>query len=111
MVVEEEATLMGYGRVYYQPQVTANVLSFFNMAKRIKLVTYHNQETDAFKVMRDDGLIMEFIPSKEGLYYYDFNASIERRQRKTRNAMVIDTVEQLKHNYSKRELAVAESAR
>jgi archaeosine-15-forming tRNA-guanine transglycosylase len=29
IVVSEEGTLLGYGRVYYHPQVTANVLSFF----------------------------------------------------------------------------------
>lgn len=111
ITVNEEATLLGYGRVYYHPQVTANVLSFFNMARRFKSVTYNNQDSNIFKVMRDDGSVMEFSPSKEGLYYYEFNTSIQRKQEEIHNTMVIDTVEQLKQNYSKRELEAVERAR
>jgi hypothetical protein len=42
--VDEEGDLRGYGWVYYHPQVTANVLSFFNMAKRFQSIVYNNQE-------------------------------------------------------------------
>jgi hypothetical protein len=79
--VKEEGTLLGYGRVYYHPQVAANMMSFFNMAKRFQSVTYNNRDTDAFRVMRDDRSVMEFVPSKEGLYYYDYNVSIEHSQK------------------------------
>ena len=76
--VGEKGDLLGYGRVYYHPQVTANVLSFFNMAKRFQSIVYNNQERDAFLVTRDNGSIMECVPSRSGLYYYDFNKSIKR---------------------------------
>jgi hypothetical protein len=33
VLVDQEATLPGYGRVYYHPQVAANVMSFHNMSK------------------------------------------------------------------------------
>lgn len=42
-------------------------------------MTYDNKMKDAFVIKRDDGSEMEFIPSKEGLYHYDFNISIKRR--------------------------------
>jgi len=77
--VNEEGDILGYGRVYYNPQVTANVLSFFNMAKRFQSIIYNHKERDAFLVMRDDGTLMEFVPSRSGLYYYDFNNSIKRQ--------------------------------
>jgi hypothetical protein len=109
VVVSEEGTLLGYGRVYYHPQVTANVLSFFNIAKQFKSVTYNNRERDALKVTRDDGSIIQFIPSKEGLYYHDFNNSIERS--KSHSMMIVESVEQLKRNYNKREIEAAEKAR
>ncbi len=31
--VDEEGDLLGYGQVYYHPQVTANVLSFFQVGQ------------------------------------------------------------------------------
>jgi hypothetical protein len=76
--VTEEGELLGYGTVYYHPQVTANVLSFFNMARRFKSITYNNQEKDAFVVQRDDDTVLEFCPSNEGLYYYDYNLKTSR---------------------------------
>jgi hypothetical protein len=85
--------------------VAANVMSFFNMTKRFQSVTYNNRDTDAFKVMRDDGSV------REGLYYYDYNVSIECGKKNVQRTMVVDTVEQLKRNYNKRELEAAECAR
>jgi hypothetical protein len=37
------------------PKVAANVLSFFNMSRRFKAVTFDNREKNAFLIMRDDG--------------------------------------------------------
>jgi hypothetical protein len=100
---------LGYGRVYYHPQVTANVLSFFNMAKRFKSITYDNVERDAFRVTRDDDTIIEFIPSREGLYYYDFNDSIMRQR--DNDVLVVNTVQELHRNYTDKELKKVEMAR
>jgi len=38
-------------------------------------VTYDNERKDAFVVERDNRSKMEYVPSKEGLCYYDFNLS------------------------------------
>jgi len=82
----EEGGLLGYGWVYYHLQATANIiLSFHNIVKMFGLVKYDNNHIDAFIVTRDDGLVIEFIPSEEGLYYYDFNKSIERKKDQLHN--------------------------
>jgi hypothetical protein len=111
--IEEEGDLLGYGPVYYHQQVTANVLSFFNMARRFRSIVYNNEICDAFMVTRDDGTVMKFLPSKEGLYYYDFKISLKRHQEKnaTQNAMVVTTVNELRRNYTARELKQIDEAR
>jgi len=75
ILVEEKGDLLGYGTVYFNENVTANVLSFYNMAKKFKSLKYDNMKKDVFVVTRDDGSTLEFIPSSEGLYYYDFSNS------------------------------------
>jgi hypothetical protein len=110
--VEEEGQLLGYGTVYYHPNVAANVLSFFNLTKRFKSVTYNNQEQDAILVRRDDDSILEFAPSKEGLYYHDYRNSIARSmQPPVHSTMVVESVEELRRNFTKKELKQAETAR
>jgi len=111
--VEEEGQLLGYGTVYYHPSVAANVLSFFNIAKRFKSVVYNNQEQDAFIVKRDDDTFLEFVPSKEGLYYYDYRNSIARSMMKPvrSTTMVVESVETMRRNFMKKELKQAEEAR
>ena len=80
--INQVGDLMGYGTVYYHPDVAGNILSFYKLTKRFKLVVYDNKRKDAFVVERDDSSHMEFTPSKEGLYHYDFNLSIKRRLEK-----------------------------
>jgi hypothetical protein len=107
--VNEEGDLLGYGPVYYHPNVTANIISLFNLVKRYKTVTYNSNEKDAFRVTRDDGTIIEFEPSIEGLYYYDFNKSFERHA--TKNSLVVNAVEELQRKYTRREVEGADRAR
>jgi hypothetical protein len=107
--------LMGYGTVYYHPDVSANILSFYKLTKRFKSVIYDNKRKDAFVVESDNGSHMQFIPSREGLYQYDFNLSIKRRLEKdnqpSEKAMVIQTVEGIKRNFTKKEIELANEAR
>jgi hypothetical protein len=111
--VEEEGDLLGYGPVYYHQQVTANVLSLFNMARSFHSIEYNNKVCDVFLVTRDDGTIMEFVPSSEGLYYYDFNISVMRhqQQRNMHNTMMVATVDELRKNYKTREMKQMDEAR
>jgi len=111
--VQEEGDLLGYGPVYYHKQVTANVLSLFNMARRFRSIEYNNKVCDAFLVTRDDGTVMEFVPSSEGLYYYDFNISVMRhqQQKNMHNTMVVAAVDELRRNYTVREVKQMDEAR
>jgi hypothetical protein len=88
--------------VYYHPEVEANILSFYKLTKRFKSVIYNSEKK---------GYEMEFIPSKDGLYQYDFNLSIRRRtaleKMNTNNmsmnkGLIIKTVEDIKRNFTKR---------
>jgi len=112
--VNKVADLLVYGTVYHHPSVAANILSFHKIIKRFKSVKYDNGVKDAFVVTRDDNSTMEFVPSREGLYHYDFLLSIKRRQEaeklKEQKAMVINTVEEVKQNFTKREIENAEEA-
>jgi hypothetical protein len=103
--------LLGYGIMYYSPQVSANILSFFSMAKKFKSLFYDNNKKDAFVVTRDDGTTFEFITSKDRLYYYDFTNSIRRKKEfDAARVMIINTVDEIKKNFSKREIENADRA-
>jgi hypothetical protein len=69
---------------------------------------------DAFQVTRDNNTITEFQPSEEGLYYYDFEESVHRKQEHKQEmipverTMVVQTVEDIKRNFTKREIEAEE---
>ncbi len=88
--------------VYYHPYVTTKLLSFFRIAKRFNSVKYGNNLKDAFMITQDDGMVMQFNPSREGLYYYDFNHSIKQNSEE-KPTMMITTVEDIKRKFTKRE--------
>lgn len=103
--VHQEEDLLGYGMVYYHPEVAANILSFHKLTKRFQLV-YDNRAMDAFIVTRDDGSTMEFMPSTEGLYNYDFSLSIKRKkeqENQTKKTIMIVTVEDVQRNFTNKE--------
>jgi catechol-2,3-dioxygenase len=107
--------LLGYGSVYFHPDVSANIISFHHLAKRFKSVTYNNRIKDAFIVTRDDDSTMEFVPPAEGLYHYDFNLSVKRRKELEslikETAMIIQTVDGIKRIFLKKEIENADKAR
>jgi len=78
-------------------------------------VKYDNNVKDAFIITRDDNSTMEFVPSTDGLYHYDFNLSIKRRLELEKiqkaKTMVIQTVEGIKRNFTKKEQEQADKAR
>lgn len=83
------------------------------MARRFRSIEYNNKVCDAFLVTRDDGTVMEFVPSSEGLYYYDFNISVMRhqQQKNMHNTMVVAAVDELRRNYTVREVKQMDEAR
>jgi hypothetical protein len=46
--IDQEGDLPGYGTVYYNPNVAANILSLHKLTKRFKSAMYNNTEQDAF---------------------------------------------------------------
>ena len=63
-------------------------------------------------VTRDDDSIMEFVPSKEGLYHYDIYLSIKRKMESQKEkVLVVNTVEEIKRSFTKKELEKADEAR
>jgi hypothetical protein len=57
---------------------------------------------------------MEFGPSEEGLYYYDFMQSVRQREtqeEQQQKAMVVTTVEEIKRSFMKKEVEAADEAR
>jgi len=106
--------LLGYGSVYFHPDVSENIISFHHLAKRFKSVSYNNRIKDAFIVTRDDNSMMDFVPSAEGLYHYDFNLSVKRRKEleslKKETTMMIQTVTGIKRIFLKKEIDNADKA-
>jgi hypothetical protein len=98
--VYQVGDLLRYSTVYFHLDVTAYIISFNHLVKRFKSVKYDNNVKDAFIVIRDDNSTMEFVPSPDGLYHYDFNISIKRRLELEKmlkaKTMVIQTVEGIK---------------
>jgi hypothetical protein len=78
------------------------ILSFFRIAKRFKSVKYDNNVKDAFMITQDDGMVMRFNSSREGLYYCDFKHSIKQNAEE-KLTMMITTVEEIKRKFTKRE--------
>jgi hypothetical protein len=106
--------LLGYGSVYFHPDVSENIISFHHLAKRFKSVSYNNRIKDAFIVTRDDNSMMDFVPSAEGLYHCDFNLSVKRRKEleslKKETTMMIQTVTGIKRIFLKKEIDNADKA-
>jgi hypothetical protein len=113
--INQVGDLLGYGTVYHHPDEAANILSFHKITKIFKSVIYDNKKKDAFVVTKDDVSEMEFIPLKDGLYHYDFAQSIKRRKKlenlKIERTMMINTIEVIKRNFTKREIEDANQAR
>jgi hypothetical protein len=67
----------------------------------------------AFIVRRNDGSDMQFVPSKDGLYHYDYNISIKRRiaLESLKKTLIVNTVEDMKRNFTKGEIEKADNAR
>ena len=82
--------LPGFGTVWYHPNGIANILSLSKVKKRL--------DGNAFDVHLTDRCIRSFIEAPTGLYYSDIIA-----QASSFVSIFINTVENNRSNYSKRE--------
>ena len=92
--------LPNYGKVWYDPRAITNILSLFNVKKKHRVV-YDSAKDDKFKVYLK-GRVLEFIPSQNGLYYYDNSKN---------DFCMLDTVEENQAFYTPREVERAKKAR
>ena len=92
--------LPNYGKVWYDPRAITNILSLFNVKKKHRVV-YDSAKDDKFKVYVK-GRVLEFIPSQNGLYYYDNSKN---------DFCMLDTVEENQAFYTPREVERAKKAR
>ncbi len=66
----QEATVPGFGKVYYDRDAIANIFGFSDLKKKHR-ITYNSEKEDAFLVHMGDEMdnkIVKFECSPEGLY-------------------------------------------
>jgi len=108
VIVTQMGDLDGYGPVWYHPDAIANILSLSNVQKRFH-VRYDSQEGDYFTLIRDDGSTRTFRPTKKGLYS---SPILPTRTYKTdEDIILVNTVEENKKEYTRREVKRATEAR
>ena len=99
-----KATLPGYGEVWFDRNNAANILCMRNMKARFR-VSHDTDNGDTFRVRhRSTGdLVMEFVPSEDGLYYYEASSECGN--------VLVTTVAMNKSRYTKQDVMRATEAR
>jgi hypothetical protein len=102
-----QATFPGYGKVWFDPNGIANILSLSNVKKEYR-VTFDSSLDDTFHVHKPDGSTKSFVALKDGggLYYLDTN-----KQSMVHGTSFVTMVEENKNKYSSRDVQQAEFAR
>lgn len=96
----QKGTFDGYGEVWYHPDAMSNILSVKNVKKQFR-ITYDSEGKDRFTVHKDNRQI-HFDCSNNGLYFHDFN---------NRNITLVNTIEEKKEGFSKRQVEQAKLAK
>ena len=94
--------LANYKDVWFDERAVTNILSLYNVKQHGYRVFYDSNLEDAFIVEKPNGDIFKFTPSPDGLYYLDT---------RTQGINMLNTVEDNKIQYSKRDLKRASEAR
>jgi hypothetical protein len=105
-IVTKEGDLKGYWRVWFDPRAIASILSLRNVRERFP-VSY-NMDSDGngakFTVHLPHGSIMDFVESKQGLYYFDTEGS-------NQGFVFVNTIADIKDKYSNEDYLRALQAR
>ena len=96
-----KGTLHKYGKVWYDPRAITNILSLHNMSRKY-WVTFDSRNGNKFVVHLNDNKSIEFVPSKNGLYYYDNTQ---------KDFCLMESVEENKEFYTERQVEKAKLAR
>lgn len=92
--------------VWYHPEGIANILSLRNITRHYR-VTLDSKSNNALRLHQDDGSVIDFYPSKTGLYHTAPNTLEEARGMWT----LINTVQQQAQQYTRRQVREATMAR
>ena len=105
--------LPGYGEVWLYENGIANILSLSRVKEKYH-ITYDSHGGNKFIVHLGNGLTRIFTQSKAGLYYYVARGHVKlplTRYKAVENNTILNTVEENKAKYSKREVLRATLAR
>jgi hypothetical protein len=110
-----QATLSGYGTVWFDPKGIANILSLSNVKDKYR-VTFDSSTDDTFYVHKSDGSTRKFVvlQSGGGLNFLDTakdQKSLQQIEFIKTGAIMVNTVEQNKTRYSGHDIKRAEHAR
>lgn len=97
------STFNGYGRVCYHPVTIANILSLHNVNNTFRVANY-SQKDNCFSVHIFDGSSRVFSPTEKGLY-------VSKVLVARKNFKLMNTVEDNKKGYTRRDVKRAEAAR
>jgi hypothetical protein len=67
--MSQMGTLPGYGKVWYEPNGIANIVSLLQVKERYHV--RYNSDQNVFVVTKPDRTIYEFIELNSSVYYYD----------------------------------------
>ena len=109
----KEATVPGFGTVYYDEDAIANIFGLSDLKKNHR-VTYDSNKEDAFLVHMNDKTI-KFECSPDGLYQYkvseDYQSNLQRDEEKEGTSNLVTTVTENKSGYTQRQFERAKEAR
>jgi hypothetical protein len=109
----KEATVPGFGKVYYDKDTIANIFGFSDLKKNHR-ITYDSNKEDAFLVHMNDK-INKFECSPDGLYQYkvskDYQNNLGRDEEQQGTSNLVSTVTENKQGYTQRQFARAKEAR
>ena len=97
-----KAELPNFGKVWYNPQAIANILSFAKMKDRGNRITYDSDLEDAFVIHTKNGIV-KFERTPNNLYAMD--------PKQYSKYMLLDTVEENALHYTKRQIEKAKQTR
>ena len=115
-LTSKQATVEGYGDVWYDDKAIANIFSLHKMAKKKGYrIQYDSEVEDAFIVTRPDPddttktQTRRFVATAEGLYA--FQAFDNKKSEETSTCLLVDTVAKWQGGYTQREYERAKVAR
>jgi hypothetical protein len=107
----QEATVPGFGKGYYDADAIANIFGFLDLKKKHR-ITYDSEKEDAFLVYMGNK-ILKFECSPEGLYQMEVSEGYKQDLKEPKNGTsnLISTIAENRKGYTLRQFERAKDAR